>query len=67
MQKLKITGKRYHCWKDNNYLGIGTWVEDINVGDSFLRQILNDTGELVNQVLSPNYWDFAGNENEYKL
>lgn len=51
-----IYGKEYHLWRDGIYLGAATYTEDENIGDSFLRKVINATGEIVNEVYFADEW-----------
>jgi len=54
-----IYGVEYHCWLDGDYLGISRYTDDPNVGDSFLKTIINDTGEEEFEVYIPDEWQFV--------
>lgn len=56
---LLIYGVKYHLWREGKYIGIATWSEDENVGDSFLRQVVSTYGELVNEVYIADQWRIA--------
>lgn len=58
-QSILIYGSEYKLYRDNKYIGIGigTWVEDTNVGDSFQSQHINAEGELVNNVFVADTWE----------
>lgn len=34
---ILIYNSQYHCWRDDEYIGIYTWTKDELVGDSFQR------------------------------
>ena len=36
---IVIYGSKYHCWRDDGYLGIFVWTKDEFVGDSFQREV----------------------------
>lgn len=56
---LPIYGKDYHTWRDDKYTGIATFTDDPNIGDSFLRNSINDTNEEIFEVHIPEKWVFA--------
>jgi len=56
---LQIYDKEYHCWREGEYIGKATWVEDENIGDAFIRMTINDTNELVHEVFIPDEWIFV--------
>lgn len=58
-QDLLIYGKTYHLWRNNKYIGIGTYIDDPNIGDSFLNKKINSTGEECFEVFIPNEWKFV--------
>lgn len=58
-QDFLIYGKEYRLWRDGKYLGIATYTDDENVGEAFLKSIINDTGELCNAVYIADEWEFA--------
>lgn len=48
-------GESYHCFINNEYIGIATYIEDPNIGPSFQQMIVEEDGEIVNEVLKPDY------------
>jgi len=59
-QAILIYGSDYHLWKDGEYLGVGTWTKDENVGDSFQRTAIDkDEGYAVQQVLIADKWELV--------
>ena len=58
-QDLLIYGKEYHLWLNGKYLGIATYTDDPNIGDSFLKGITNDTNEDCFQVYIADEWQFV--------
>ena len=55
---LLIYENEYHLWRDKKYLGIATWVDDENIGENFIKMIINDTGELTHEVYIADKWKF---------
>lgn len=51
-----IYGKEYHLWRDGIYLGTATYTEDENVGDAFLKSVLNQQGEVISEVYIADEW-----------
>jgi len=51
-----VYNAQYHLWLKGKYLGIGTWTQDENVGDSFQQMVMKD-GLLVNEVFLPDRWE----------
>lgn len=56
---LRIYGKEYHLWRERKYLGIATWQDDENIGEAFIREVLDDAGELVSEVYVADSWTFV--------
>lgn len=54
-----IYGKEYNLWREGQYLGIATYQDDPNVGDAFIRVVLSEDGELVNEVHIPDEWELV--------
>ena len=52
-----VYGCEYRLWRKGKFIGIGTWIKDDNVGDSFQSQSINDTGEKVNIVYTADKWN----------
>jgi hypothetical protein len=57
-QDLLLYGKEYHLWREGEYLGIATYTDDPNIGDSFLRAVIDKDNEVVNEVYIPDEWQF---------
>lgn len=53
-----IYGKEYDCYRNGKFIGTATYTDDPNIGDSFLKQAVNSSGELVSEVLIPDEWEF---------
>lgn len=47
--------EQYHCFLNNEYLGIATYVDDPNIGPAFLSMIVEPDGTIVNEVYKPDY------------
>lgn len=45
----------YHCFINNQYIGIATYIDDPNIGPSFQQLIVEEGGQIVNEVLIPDY------------
>jgi len=58
-QDLLIYGKDYHLWRDGKYIGIATYTDDPNIGDSFLKSKINDTNEECFEVYVADEWQFV--------
>ena len=58
-QDLLIYGKEYDLWRDGVFIGTATYTDDPNIGDCFLKDAINDTGELTNLVYIPDEWRFS--------
>jgi len=58
-QDLRIYGVEYRCWLKGKYIGKATWTDDVNIGESFIKKAINDTGEEINRVFRPDEWEFA--------
>lgn len=51
-----IVGQIYLCFRGGKFIGEATFVEDKNIGESFIRVVVSETGELVNEVYQPDEW-----------
>jgi hypothetical protein len=49
-------GKEYYLCRDGKSIGIATWTNDPNIGDSFIAQEEHN-GEIVNVVYIADYWE----------
>ena len=58
-QDFLIYGTQYKLKRNGEYLGIGTFTDDPNIGDSFLQAIVNDEGEEGFHVIVADEWEFA--------
>jgi len=58
-QDLLIYDKEYHLWRRGKYLGIATYINDLNIGNAFIMVGLNDTNEITNVVFMPDEWQFV--------
>lgn len=59
VQDLLIYGKEYDLWRDGDYIGTATYTDDPNIGDCFLKTIINDKGEKEFEVHISDQWMFA--------
>jgi hypothetical protein len=57
-----VYNAQYHLWLKGEYLGIATWIQDENVGDSFQRMVMKDD-LLVNEVFLPDRWELIVKRN----
>lgn len=55
--KILIYGSQYKLWREGKFIGIAIWCEDSNVGDSFQKQSINESGELINNVYIADKWE----------
>ncbi|MCK9447195.1 hypothetical protein M0Q50_10115 [bacterium] len=58
-QDILIYGKEYHLWRNKKYLGKAIYTEDENIGDSFLKSKINDTGDFTYEVYRADEWIFV--------
>jgi hypothetical protein len=57
-QTILMYGSEYHLWRDGSYLGIATWTQDENVGDSFQESVLDEeTGLIIQHVFIADKWE----------
>lgn len=59
IQHPLIYEKEYHVWVGDSYLGIATYTEDENIGDSFLIAAVQEGIGLVHNVIFPTHWELA--------
>lgn len=59
---ILIYGSKYKCWRNNQYLGIATWTQDNNVGDSFQVESIIDGTEVI-QVYVADKWELIISKN----
>jgi len=57
-QDLLIYGKEYHIWREGKYLGVATWVDDPNIGEAFVKEIV-EQGIKMKEVYVADQWKFA--------
>ena len=57
-QDLLIYGKQYHIKRNGKYIGIATYTEDENIGDSFLSKGKTSEGEDCFHVYCADEWWF---------
>ena len=48
-------GESYRCFINNEYIGIATYIDDPNIGPSFQQMIVEEDGQIINEVLRPDY------------
>lgn len=58
LQDFLIYGKEYHIWRNKKYLGVATYTDDPNLGDSFLKNSKTEEGEDCFEVYVGNEWKF---------
>lgn len=58
-QDLLIYGKDYHLWRNGKYIGVATYTDDPNIGNSFLKTKTNDTNEECFEVHVADEWQFV--------
>lgn len=58
-QPILFYGRNYKLWREGNYLGIATWTQDENIGDSFQVGIVNDKGIIIQQVYVADRWELV--------
>lgn len=46
----------YLLYREGVYIGIATWVKDINVGDSFQKDFISKEGQLISGVYVADEW-----------
>lgn len=50
----------YHLWRNGVYLGVGTWKQDSNIGDSFQRAEVDKQGRILNLILIADKYEWTG-------
>lgn len=53
---ILIYGSEYHLWREGKYLGVATWTQDNNVGDSFQVETTNEAGDRIREVYTADKW-----------
>jgi len=56
-QAILIYGREYKLWREGKYLGVATWTQDNNVGDSFQVSIVDGSGIAIQQVYTADKWE----------
>jgi hypothetical protein len=51
-------GFNYHLWRDNEYLGIATWMNDPNIGKAFIKTVQTGSA-ILNKVFYADKWKIA--------
>jgi hypothetical protein len=59
---ILINNSKYHCWRNDTYIGIYEWVDDENIGGSF-QQIDEHDNSIVN-VAIPTRFELIINKNK---
>ena len=59
---ILVFGAKYKCWREGVYIGIAVWTMDENVGDSFQRKVIGETGKIIAEVFTPDKWELIINE-----
>lgn len=57
-------GAKYNCYIKDEFIGVFTWTQDENVGDSFQNLIINDTNEICAEVAIPDKWILLPNSEQ---
>lgn len=57
MQDQLIYGRQYKLWRDGEYIGDAAWTEDENVGDSFIKLIVDKQFGIISQVYIADEWE----------
>lgn len=52
---ILIFGSKYKLYREDEYIGVGTWTEDENVGDSFQRPSSYTKGAI--EVMIADKWE----------
>lgn len=58
MEEL-IIGEQYHLWVEDTYIGMGTFVDDPNIGKSFINLIVHAELGIVRHVLPADRWELV--------
>jgi hypothetical protein len=53
----RIIGREYNLWLEGKYIGTGTFVDDKNIGESFVKMIVTPEHGIVHHVLQADYWE----------
>jgi hypothetical protein len=51
---LLIYGTEYHLYRDGEYIGVGTWTDDPNIGEAFIHKM--EDGSML--VFEADKWFF---------
>ena len=60
-QAILVYGSKYKLWRGGEYLGVATWSQDDNVGDSFQRET-NIDGYAVTEIVVADTWELIINK-----
>lgn len=55
---ILIYGSQYRLWLMGTYLGVATWVQDDNIGDSFQTHV-SVNGKLLQFVYVADTWELV--------
>jgi hypothetical protein len=58
-QDILLYGKKYHLWRNKEYIGIATYTNDENIGDSFISKEKSSDGYEYNNVYRADEWEFV--------
>lgn len=56
--ELAEFGKYYKCYREGIFIGIALFVDDENIGPSFIKQSVDNEGRLINEVYIPESIEF---------
>ena len=57
---ILIHNCKYHCWRDDYYIGIYEWVDDENIGGSF--QQIDEHNEDIVHIAIPTRFELIINK-----
>lgn len=58
-----IYNRTYKLWRDGKFIGEAIWTEDINIGDSFIKLIVDKEHGVVREVFQADKWELITEEN----
>lgn len=62
-QDLRIYGSQYRVFRDGIFLGVATWTDDKNIGDSFQSPFTDKNGNPAVNVFHADEWELIPREN----
>ncbi len=63
-----LYGETYMCFYKDQYIGIATYIDDPQIGDSFVKIELHKTRGLQEISIFPDRWlSFSGDEVNYTV